>query len=259
MTFFLFTDETNQQPSATAKFFIYGGVFVPADRLQDLHNLVQTARDQNDYAPTDQFKFSPASKPPQVTPEKFRLAKRAVLQGCGALGIRFAACLTLHAIAKNRNLEELVSWGANTVIAAFHRFLTEENATGVCVVDRLPFDTGYRYLQEKFRIGLSFQNGNVMPLDRILLFASTCEGASHASSATDIILGSFRYCVDERAKNIAPKEMLPVIANMMWHRRRGDTIHVREKGLMFRPKEVMVPEYQKEYDDLVEHFKRLLT
>lgn len=259
MTYFLFTDETNQQPSATAKFFIYGGVFVPGDHLLELHNLVQGARDQNDYAPTDEFKFSPASKPPQVTAEKFRRAKRTVLHGCGYLGVRFTACLTLHEIAKHRKLEELVSWGANTIIAGFNRFLQEEDTTGVCIVDRLPFDTGYRYLQEKFRIGLSFRNGDVMRLNRILLFASTCEGASHASSATDIILGSFRYCVDERAKNIAPKEMLPVIANMMWHRQQGDTIYLRERGLMFRPKEVKVPEYQKEYDDLVEHFRRLVA
>jgi hypothetical protein len=256
---FLFTDETNQRPSAAARFFIYGGLFIPAEGLQDLHELVQRARDDNGYVATDEFKFSASSKPPQVTAAQFKSAKRAVLQGCAPLGIQLAACLTLHEIAKNRTLQELVTWGANTIIGAFHRFLEESGSNGACIVDRLPFDSGYRYLQEKFRVGLTFPDGDAMLLKRILLFASTCEGASHASSAVDIILGSFRYCVNEREKSIAPKEMLPAIASMMWHRRGGNRIYLRERGLIFRPKAVKVPEYQGEYDDLIDRFRRLLA
>ncbi len=259
MLYFLLTDETNQRPSEKSQFFIYGGLFLPAEALQDLHDLVDNARRDNGYAEGDQFKFAISSKPAQVSSDQFRAAKRAVLKGCGNLGIRFVACLTLHEIARHRTLDELVGWGANTEIGAFDRFLVHNDAKGICVTDRLPFDTGFRYLQEKFQKGLIFPNGNSRRLSRILLFASTCEGASHASSAVDIVLGSFRYCVNEREKDRAPREMLPVIASMMWHRKQGNTIYLREYGLMFRPKQVRVAEYEKAYDDLVAHFTKLLT
>lgn len=255
---FLFTDETNQQPTSLAEFFIYGGIFAPAERLSDLHNLVETARLENGYKPSDQFKFNIAEKPSQVSKEQFTKAKRLVLDGCGPLGVQFSAVLTLHEIAKNKELEQLIGWGANTVIGAFNRFLSESSSFGVCIVDRLPFRGGFAYLEEKFRTGLTFPQGKTIALDRIQLFAATCEGASHASSVADIVLGSFRYCVNQKEKDIAPREMLPIIARMMWHWKDGNRVFVRERGLIFRPKRVAVEAYQHKYDELVERFTRLL-
>jgi hypothetical protein len=259
MLYFLFTDETNQQPSESSQFFIYGGVFVQAEKLNELHQLVESARRDNGYNPDDEFKFSPSSKPDHVTREQFKQAKHTVLQGCAQLGLKFAACLTLHQIARNRTTQELVGWGANTIIAAFDQFLEEENASGVCIMDRLPFESGFQYLQEKFRVGLRFPNGNTKRLERIHLFASSCEGASHAMSAIDILLGSFRYCVNERHRSIAPREMLPIIVGMMWHRKTGDTYYIRDRGLIFRPKHVQLPEYQQAYDELTKHLINLLS
>ncbi len=258
MLYFLFTDETNQQPSQASQFFIYGGVFVPADKLTDLHNMIEIIRKKNGYRSTDEFKFSPTSKPEHISREQFKLAKKEVLDGCAELGIRFAACLTLHQLAHNRSLNELIGWGANTIIAKFDHFLEEEQSTGVCIIDRLPFDSGYQYIKEKFQIGLRFPNGNTKRLKRIHMFASSCEGATHAISAIDIILGSFRYCVNERNRTIAPREMLPLIIRMMWHRRIGKDIYLRERGLIFRPKKVKIPEYQNSYDELTQHLIGLL-
>ena len=145
------------------------------------------------------------------------------------------------------------------MLSAFHRFLKEENATGMCVVDRLPFDRGYQYLQEKFQTGLSFPSGGNLQLSRIHLFASTCDGASHASSAIDIILGAFRYCVNQRERNIAPREMLPVIVGMMWHKEVGDTLFLREYGLLLRPKNILMPTHRQENDELTGHLTQLLV
>jgi hypothetical protein len=258
MVYLLFTDETNQQAGHTAKFFIYGGVFFPVERLTEVHDLVNQARLKNGFREDDEFKFETHSRPQHVAKEQHRAAKRDVLDGCSQLGVRFVACLVLHEIARSRSPQELVSWGANSVLCAFHRFLEQENTTGICAVDRPPFAQGYQYLKKKFQVGLTFPNGNTRRLDRIQLFTSTCQGASHASSAIDIVLGAFRYCVNNRDRYDVSRAMLPRIVSMMWHRREGDRIYLREYGLMFRPKEIQVDFHQEEYDQLAEHLAALL-
>jgi hypothetical protein len=259
MLFLLFTDETNLQPSDTSQFFIYGGVFVPAEKLIDLHNLVESIRKKYEYEPANEFKFTPTSKPPQVSRENFTMAKHDVLLGLAELDIKFAACLTLHEIARERSLEELIRWGANSIIATFDHFLETEKGTGICIMDRLPFVSGYQYLQEKFQTGLIFPDGKTKRLNRIHMFATSCEGASHAISAIDILLGSFRYCVNERNKTIAPRQMFPSIVKMMWHLKVGNTLYLRDRGLLFRPKTVRLPAYQNAYNDLTEHLITLLN
>lgn len=254
----LFTDETNKEHAPNAKFFIYGGVFFPAEKLAELHALVEKTRFNNSFQDGDSFKFDTRSRPNHVTREKYTAAKRDILNGCHQLGVRFIACLVLHEIAPNRSVQELVSWGANGVIAAFDHFLEEEGATGICTVDRLPFKQGYQYLEDKFQHGLTFPGGRSRRLERIHLFASTCQGASHANSAIDIILGAFRYCVNERSRTPATYAMFPVVASMMWHKRVGDTIYIRDYGLLLRPKQVKVPVYQQQYDELTSHLTELL-
>jgi hypothetical protein len=50
-----------------------------------------------------------------------------------------------------------------------------------------------------------------------------------------------------------------VIVGMMWHRRIENTLYLRDRGLIFRPKRVEVPEYQRAYDELTQHLIGLLT
>ena len=257
--YYLFTDETNQQPSKKSEFFIYGGAFVPAEALNELHIMVRDVRDRYGYQPGDEFKFSPHSKPPQVEKTDFTLAKRDVLDGCSHLGIIFSAYLILHRIAHSKSLDELISYGANSVIANFDYFLDENDEIGICIVDRLPIGNDFGYLRDRFQYGLQFPDGRTKPLNRILMYAASCEGASNAMSAIDILLGSFRYCVNERDKDIAPKKMLPVLAKMMWYREHEGVRHLRERGLLLRPKNVKVADYKDAYDDLVDHLQGLIS
>lgn len=258
MPYLLFTDETNQRPGQRARFFIYGGVFFPVDQLATLHKLVEEARRRHGFRSGDDLKFDTHSRPPHVSPDEHTAVKREVLTGCRDLGARFVAYLVLHEIARRRSVEELVSWGANTVLATFNRFLQEENDTGICILDRLPFDKGFQYLKEKFEVGVTFQRGRARRLDRIQMFAASCSGATHAISAIDIVLGAFRYCVNERERQEVPRAMLPVVVSMMWHRQIGETNYFRERGLLLRPKDVVVREHQQEYQSLVDHLRRLL-
>jgi hypothetical protein len=213
--YLLFTDETNQRPTQDAKFFIYGGVFFPTNKLREVHQLVEVARLSNNFRPEDEFKFDTRSRPGHITQDQHRIAKQTVLNGCVNIGVKFVACLVLHDISSQHTLDTLISWGANSVFCAFERFLEEEDAIGISVVDRLPFRGDFRYLQEKFQIGLTFPWGGNRRLERIQLYGFSCIGTSHACSAIDIILGAFRYCVNKRDRFQAARNMLPSIISMM--------------------------------------------
>jgi hypothetical protein len=258
MEYLLFTDETNQQPAADAKFFIYGGVFFPTDKLKDVHNLVEEVREINNYRPKDEFKFDTRSRPNYISQDQHKAAKNAVLDGCMQLGVNFVACLVLHNISAKHTLKTLISWGANSVFFAFERFLQEENATGIAIVDRLPFSSSFQFLQEKFQLGLTFPRGENRKLERIHLFGFSCIGASNACSAIDIILGAFRYCINKRERIQVACDMLPKIIRMMWHRRENNDVKIREYGLLFRPKEVRRADYKREYDELTLHLANIL-
>lgn len=256
MVHVLFTDETNQRPGPHARFFIYGGAFLAADRLAELHDVVERARRVNGFRPRDELKFDTHSRPSHVTEAQHRAAKRIILEGSRDLGVRFVAYLTLHEIARQRGLAEVVGWGLNTVLAAFNRFLAQEDAHGICVVDRLPFDQGFQYLKDKFQVGLTFANGTNRRLDRVHLFAASSLGATHAMSAIDIILGAFRYCVNERRPGReVPQQLLTVIVSMMWHRQHGDRRVFREYGLFLRPKQVRNRAHQRHYIELIDHLQ----
>ena len=254
----LLTDETNQQPSERARFFIYGGVFFPAAAMPDLHDLVQAARTEAGYRRADEFKFDTRSRPEHVSRQQHTAAKRRVLEGCADADLRFIAYLVLHDIARNRSLEEHVRFGVNTVLSTFQKFLSQEHESGICLVDRLPYRHGHQSLGEIFQQGLQMPNNRRYVLDRVLLLGETTQQESFLGSIVDIVLGSFRYCVNDSRNGRATRDMLPPVARMMWSRQVGDTAYVREYGLLFRPKDVAVPAYQREYEELTQRFLEVL-
>jgi len=92
-------------------------------------------------------------------------------------------------------------------------------------------------------------------MPRVLLYGETTIGASHVASVIDIVLGAFRYCVNEREKDDVPQILLPKVVQLMWHQRVGDKIYLGERGLILRPKEVKVPAYKERYEELIDHLK----
>lgn len=259
MEYLLFTDETNKCPGQDAKFFIYGGVFFPTNRLKEVHSLVEESRLNNNYRSEDKLKFETNSRPNHVTPSQHRAAKQAILDGCLRLDVKFVACLVLHDIASRHIDDILIKWGANSVIFAFESFLEEENATGTCIADRIPFKASFQYLQEKFQVGLTFPWGQPKKLERIHLFGFSCIGASHACSVSDIVLGAFRYCVNKRENNQIARNLLPKIIRMMWHKRENNRVKIKDYGLLFRPKVVRVEQFRNQYDELARHLVSILN
>lgn len=254
----LATDETNLTAGDQRRFFIYGGLVLPADVLPDLHVAIERIRLEHALRPGEPLKFDTRARPEHVSIESYTEAKSKVLGACVDLGVHFIAYLVLHAIARNQERDFLVESGVNTVLQIFNnKYLDEVASHGLVVVDRLPVNRDYDYLKDKFGIGLT-GDGWEQRLGRICLFSSTCDGASHLSSAVDIVLGSFRFCVNaDDIDHPAVRAIFPQVARLLWHKRVGGSLYVREYGLALRPTEVRVPAYQQQYDDLVARFNAL--
>ena len=111
-------------------------------------------------------------------------------------------------------------------------------------------------LTSKFRDGLEMDHtGDKFILDRVVLYATTCDGASHLSSAVDIVLGCFSWIVNScghSTPDATQRRIFIKIANMMYGKRDGETVRMRDYGLILRPETIRVQAYQDEYDGLVE-------
>jgi len=254
----LLTDETNLNATTQARFFVYGGLFIDTESLPALTARINTIRKTAGYKPADEFKFDTRSRPPQVTVQGAKEAKRETISACQETGCQFIASLVLHDIAKKKSQAALIEWGMNTVISQFHQYLAQRDTHGIVTVDRLTNHSEYQLLAKRFTTGLELQKATTLRLERVHLFSATCNNASHASSALDIVLGAFRYCINDTRGTAAAKEMMNTVVPLLWHERDGDNILALERGLVFRPKAVRVPAYQKAYDDLLDHINTLL-
>jgi len=252
----LLTDETNLPTDAQAKFFAYGGLFFDLDKLPELDAAVDKIRQETGYQPGDELKFETNARPKYVSIEQARVAKEQVVQACVDIGATFVVQVVLNQLAANKSHDDLIRFGANEVIAAFNMWLRQHGKHGIVVVDRLASVAEYQYLISKFCTGLELQAGKTMKLERIKLFASTCINASHASSAMDIVLGSFRYCINQPKNVPAAKQMMAQVVRLIWHERKGKTIEAY--GYMPRPENVRVDSYRKEYDALLAWINELV-
>ena len=52
--------------------------------------------------------------------------------------------------------------------------------------------------------------------------------------------------------------MMANISKLIWCERNGDELYPYERGLIFRPKDIKVEAYKKEYDDLLAWINELL-
>src|SRR5262249_27245467 len=177
----LLTDETNQQPGRDVKFFIFGGLIVPFEAVDALHQRIDEIRAAAGYRSEDELKFETKARPCHVAIPQATQAKDEVIAAAGKAGCKFIAYVIHHEIIRNQDLGQQVQWAADYVIGRFNYYLSTVNDTGICAVDNLPVKAQFRYLSDKFSKGLSLPDGNRVPLDRIRLLSATCSNASHLS------------------------------------------------------------------------------
>ncbi len=139
-----------------------------------------------------------------------------VIELCTKLDCKFIVHIILHAIIEKQDFEQQVQWAADYVIGMFNRFLSEINDVVICVIDNVPMKGQYKYLSEKFVYGLKVGPDKTVRLDRIKMFATSCINASHANSAMDIVLGCFRYCINNPKNPQAAKAIIGKVSDLLW-------------------------------------------
>jgi len=260
--YLLVADETNQQPSENAIFFVYGALFFPIENLPGIDEGIRYIRNKFGYQPNDVFKFDTRSRPKHISINQCTEAKSAVLDLCREMNCKFIVHVILHEIMKNQQFDEKCFWAADYVFGRFNTFLrTEANDYGICIIDNLSIQDQYKYLTEKFTVGLNIQpSGRSVPLSRIKMYGTSCIGACNANSAMDIVLGSFRYCINNPKNHDAAKTMMGKVMDLLWHVKRGDTIYASGRGLSIRPKisQIGNTEYKQKYIDLINHINSLI-
>jgi hypothetical protein len=257
--YLLFTDETNQQPSDSISFFIYGGIVIKDEALIPISDGIDSIRVKYGFSKSDDFKFDTRTRPENITIDSFSKAKCELVELCIKNKVCFITYVIHHEIQKNQELDQKLEWAADYVIGRFNIFLEEHNDYGLCIIDNLPTKSQYKYLSRKFVIGNNVE-GCIKPLNKIKLFATTCSNASNYSSAMDIILGCFRYCIND-PKNISiAKTMMNNVVGMMWGKHENGVHSVIKRGLIFRPEidDIKSSRLKTEYQALLSRLNDLL-
>jgi len=256
----MYGDEADAEEGRGQKFFLYGGIFVEQSKVWTAHSRIEELRKKGGFAAEDSLKFASSTKPKSVTADSHRDTKSAVIDLARELSVVFCVYIFLHAIGRTQGQGNLIEFGANTVLGRYNEFLKEKNDHGIAKLDRMG-KNGFNYVRNKFQTGLVFPGGEIpikRRLDRITSIGFTCDGASHLSSLADIVLGSFRYCVNEPEKDKAGKAMLPKLVPLMWTGTSEGKQYVRERGLNLRPKDVRSSEHKQEYNALLERLQSYL-
>lgn len=258
--FLMFGDEADADQAQGKKFFVYGAVFIPTNTIAALHAEIEKTRSAAGFAETDSLKSASRSRPKHISADAHRELKAGVMKAALEIGnVKFCAQVTLHELARNQKHDDLVLFGANTILGKFNSFLEENRSFGYSLLDRIPVEHPYRYLRDKFQVGLTFPDGKSVRLKRILGVAHTVDGSSNMCSVADILLGAFRYCVNEPENEDAGRAMFPTLMKMMWSREQAGNTVVNERGLVFRPANVREDKHRAEYDALQARLQGYLT
>jgi hypothetical protein len=245
-----FADEANPEQTDPNRFFIYGAVFVPVEKISSIHVEIEKLRQRYTLGIHDQLKFNTRSKPKQMTAVQHTEMKSEVYKIALENDVKFCGYAILHAIAKNKEHKELVEWGANIILAKFNQFLGESGATGWANFDRINTDTPYVFLQEKFSYRLR-DDGAPVQLENILGYSFTCDNASHIASLADVLIGGFRYIINEPEKDIAGRAIVSSLGPLFWGKiGTGGVNFIGDRGLVLRPKDVKAVAYQADYAEI---------
>lgn len=259
--YYLVTDETNVTASNNAEFFIYGGLALSGEQLSEIHRQISAIRERYGFESNDTLKFDTNSRPSHLSQQDHTSAKNDVIEVCYHAGAKFIVYLIHHKIAQGDS-DNITEFALNSVLAAFNRrFLPEKGSDGIAVIDRLPDGKAYKMLRGKFQDGLALPSGPTFKLDRVVLYATTCNGASHISSAVDIVLGGFRWVVNSCRKpspGTTERTIFQNVARMIYGKEQGGKTYLRDYGLILRPENIKAPVYQQRYDELVAYFSSLL-
>lgn len=254
-------DETNREPSKN-HFFIVGGLVFTEKQISAVDCAVQARREGAGYKPGDNFKFNTNERPKYVSPDQHREAKRLLIADLNEIGVRMIVSLVLEQICRNKSHGERMEYNLNMLALRYHDLLTAEDAYGLFLMDR--DNDRFDYLEQRYQHGLdmSYNNTKHILRDRIRLFGMTNDNASNLSSASDICLGAFRYCVNAAVgagREDVARVMFPDIARLMWSRDGAVDGKRQIGGFGFNPSPRTSNISQRRYKERYETLSEALT
>lgn len=254
MDYVLFADEADQDQGDLEKFFVFGGAFVPAPAISRISKEIEELRNEFGLDTADQLKFHTRSRPGKLSREDHTELKRRVFAIAAANKVSFSGYTILHAIAKNQPPNTLIEWGANILLAKFNQYLNENQANGWAQFDRINTGDPYSYLRRKFSARVPVDGQDVY-LDKICGYSFTCDGASHLSSVTDILVGGFRYIINEPTRDKVGRTLLAQMSPLFWSATAKDGKRIiRDRGFVLRPRSSR--KYDKDYQELRDRLKK---
>ncbi|WP_170443263.1 hypothetical protein [Ruegeria arenilitoris] len=250
--YIMYADEADQDGSK--EYLIYASVFFPSDQILKIHNGMIGIRNKFGFAPGDKFKFSPGGISKSISREAHAAAKNEALKLAAKHQYKACCYITPHSIAKGQTHENRLKFGINTLLMKFDQFLRENgNAPGVAKFDRTSDFKQEQYFKEIFENGILFQKDNKsFKLNNIVSIDNTLNGTSHLSSLTDIVVGSFRFVINEPNKDLVGAKLLKSLSNLLWGvKDKNGVLLVRERGFCIRPKNVAVAGYNADINALI--------
>ena len=258
--YILLADETNRDPD-TSDFFVYGALYFEHDKLPLIHRRVEEIRRKYGYRPEDELKWTTGGRPDHIDPSSHRNAKSEVVDLAEEINAEFIPVVVAHAVTGDEDPNRTFRYCIRDALSQFNWFL--ENVAddfGICAVDPLPSSTSDRdILESVFHTGLNFGSGKTRRLDRIKMIATVSANASHAASLMDIVLGAFKFCINNPSYDVCEK---------MFYQVAGMTKGFTEKngfyylyGVMLRPRGIRrnPGPYQSLYKQLVVDMNDLLA
>ena len=246
-------DETNKN-SINGQFFIIGGLIFREDQIEKIHSAIETIRLRRGYRCGDKLKFQSAARPDHVTMENALAAKQEVISALRNIGVRMITYVLLHDVGAGKSEQDRMEMGLNTIAWAYYRLLTMENTWGCMMIDR--DDKQHSHLVTLFQEGVGKATKKSMR-DRIKFYGMTSDNASHLSSAVDIALGGFRFCVNAAGKDsvseagqMTVQNIFQPLSELLWGVEVDGRRHIGGFGYLERPNDVRAPTYREKYETL---------
>lgn len=256
--YLFYADEADQD--GAKEFFVYAAAFIPSEAALPICERVEKLRISAGYLETDPLKFSPRSKPEQVSREDHAQIKNDVLELAREFEVKVCCQVTPHVIATNQGTGTTVKWGANTLIGKFDQFLSESGKlSGVALFDRHTFFDQFEHFREIHQLGLDF-DGKRSRLEGICSMAIQSDGSSHLASLADIVVGALRWAVNEPEKDKVGSILLKLVAPLFWGKVGNDGVkRINERGFCIRPLNIKHDGYRADVEALRNRLISYLT
>lgn len=250
-------DETNVTQSKQALFFIYGGLIIHGEKALEASNRIANIRAKWNFEPQHELKFDTRSKPEHLSIEEFTGIKNEVLEICKQLGLQFMAYAVHHSVARNTPRESMWLWALNTLLCQFDFLLKRENSHGICLVDRFQGDLSVLGTIHKEGVNPKLPEVELSHrLENVWCFGTISKDTTYLASMVDIVLGAFRYSVNETVKTGVPHQLYKKVRLLMVCE-PGNPSQADEWGLFIRPKLIKAAVYQHEYEALRQRLQSL--